>query len=240
MNAGAVLSEFISAFFCFRTLLFWAIGHSSRGCEERWACPRKDWVCLFVEGTLVGVVLKGDQRKTEPVQVGLIVGGFGGQAKGQQPCWGVQILRKDLEGLEGLEAIDCSISRVFVVRHPRALGLFKTQSRSFYRFFLWEGLPTKINCRKQGTFVLTSILEDLVTKSGLLEWPFTSPKIPDSQWDDSFFLPNDRQGRKKESADWASRYIAGSAQTVQGSKGPWGPGRGLLGASLAIDTAQGI
>ena len=32
----------------------------------------------------------------------------------------------------------------------------------FYRFFLgWEGSPTKIDYRKKGTLILTSLLEDL-------------------------------------------------------------------------------
>ena len=32
----------------------------------------------------------------------------------------------------------------------------------FYRFFLGEGSPTKLDCRKKGTLILTFLLEDLV------------------------------------------------------------------------------
>ena len=36
-------------------------------------------------------------------------------------------------------------------------------------FFFWEGSPTKIDDRKKGTPILTSLLEDLVAAKNLLE-----------------------------------------------------------------------
>ena len=37
-------------------------------------------------------------------------------------------------------------------------------------FFGGEGSPTKIDCRNKGTLVLTSLLEDLVVRSGAILW----------------------------------------------------------------------
>ena len=38
----------------------------------------------------------------------------------------------------------------------------------FYPLFFWEGSALKIDYRKKGTLILTSLLEDLV----VLAWPF--------------------------------------------------------------------
>ena len=49
--------------------------------------------------------------------------------------------------------------------HPYILGndpnLTRSPSSALLRFF-WEGSPTTIDCRKKGTLILTSLLEDLV------------------------------------------------------------------------------
>ena len=46
--------------------------------------------------------------------------------------------------------------------HKR-VGQTKTRSPSsaLLPFFGWEGSPTKTDCRKKGTLILTSLLEDL-------------------------------------------------------------------------------
>ena len=41
-----------------------------------------------------------------------------------------------------------------------------------HRFFFWEGLPTKIDYRKKGALILTSLLEDLVVEGSSRFWGF--------------------------------------------------------------------